>query len=481
MSDTVRTRFAPSPTGFMHIGNLRTGLYAYLFARHNGGKFILRIEDTDRERTVEGAVGMIYRTLKAAGIEYDEGPDRDGGVGPYVQSERADIYKKYAEELVERGGAYYCFCTKERLETIIGENGTHTYDRKCRNIPLEEAKARVAAGEPYVIRQKVPDGVVSSYKDMVYGEISVSSDDIEDGVLLKSDGMPTYNFANVVDDHLMGITHVLRGAEYLSSTPKYNLIYDAFGWERPHYMHLPAIMKDATRKLSKRYGDANFEDFIAKGYLPQAVVNYVALLGWCPKSGDEKMTMDEMIAQFTPDGVSVSSSIFDEQKMKWLNGEYLKAMTEDEFYAVSLPYIEKGVAGGAYDKREIARLMQTRVDVLGEIPEKIAFLGDFGEYDLSMYEHKKMKVDLEVAKKAVEVSISALESLEAWDEEGIRSAISAAAEGAQMKGGQVMFSMRVALTGQPSTPGGAIEMAVVLGKEESMRRLRFSAELLDRN
>ena len=297
MSDTVRTRFAPSPTGFMHIGNLRTGLYAYLFARHNGGKFILRIEDTDRERTVEGAVGMIYRTLKAAGIEYDEGPDRDGGVGPYVQSDRADIYKKYAEELVERGGAYYCFCTKERLETISGENGTHTYDRKCRNIPLEEAKARVAAGEPYVIRQKVPDGVVSSYKDMVYGEISVSSDDIEDGVLLKSDGMPTYNFANVVDDHLMGITHVLRGAEYLSSTPKYNLIYDAFGWERPHYMHLPAIMKDATRKLSKRYGDANFEDFIAKGYLPQAVVNYVALLGWCPKSGDEKMTMDEMIAQ----------------------------------------------------------------------------------------------------------------------------------------------------------------------------------------
>ncbi len=481
MSDTVRTRFAPSPTGFMHIGNLRTGLYAYLYARNNGGKFILRIEDTDRERTVEGAVGMIYRTLKAAGIEYDEGPDRDGGVGPYVQSERADIYKKYAEELVERGGAYYCFCTKERLETISGENGTHTYDRKCRNIPLEETKARVAAGEPYVIRQKVPDGVVSSYKDMVYGEISVSSDDIEDGVLLKSDGMPTYNFANVVDDHLMGITHVLRGAEYLSSTPKYNLIYDAFGWERPHYMHLPAIMKDATRKLSKRYGDANFEDFIAKGYLPQAVVNYVALLGWCPKSGDEKMTMDEMIAQFTPDGVSVSSSIFDEQKMKWLNGEYLKAMTEDEFYAVSLPYIEKGIAGGAYGKREIARLMQTRVDVLGEIPDKIAFLGDFGEYDLSMYEHKKMKVDLEVAKKAVEVSISALESLEAWDEEGIRYAISAAAEGAQMKGGQVMFSMRVALTGQPSTPGGAIEMAVVLGKEESMRRLRFSAELLGRN
>lgn len=481
MSDTVRTRFAPSPTGFMHIGNLRTGLYAYLFARHNGGKFVLRIEDTDRERTVQGAVEMVYRTLKAAGIDYDEGPDRDGGVGPYIQSERADIYKKYAEELVERGGAYYCFCTKERLESISGENGTHTYDRKCRNIPFDEVKARVAAGEPYVVRQKVPDGVVSSYRDMVFGEISVSSEDIEDGVLLKSDGMPTYNFANVVDDHLMGITHVLRGAEYLSSTPKYNLIYDAFGWERPHYMHLPAIMKDATRKLSKRYGDANFEDFLAKGYLPQAVVNYVALLGWCPKSGDEKMTMDEMIAQFTPDGVSVSNSIFDEQKMKWLNGEYLKAMTEDEFYAVSLPYIEKGVAGGNYDKREIARLMQTRVDVLGDIPEKIAFLGDFGEYDISMYEHKKMKVDLDVAEKAVKVSIDALEGLDEWSEESIRAAISAAAEAAGMKGGQVMFSMRVALTGQPSTPGGAIEMAVVLGREESLRRLRFSQKLLERN
>lgn len=481
MPDTVRTRFAPSPTGFMHIGNLRTGLYAYLFARHNGGKFILRIEDTDRERTVDGAVDMVYRTLKAAGIEYDEGPDRDGGVGPYVQSERASIYKKYAEELVERGGAYYCFCTKERLESKSGENGTHTYDRKCRNIPLEEAKARAAAGEPYVIRQKVPDGVVSSYEDMVFGKISVSSEDIEDGVLLKSDGMPTYNFANVVDDHLMGITHVLRGAEYLSSTPKYNLIYDAFGWERPRYMHLPAIMKDATRKLSKRYGDANFEDFIAKGYLPQAVVNYVALLGWCPKSGDEKMTMEEMIAQFTPDGVSVSNSIFDEQKMKWLNGEYLKAMTEEEFYSVSLPYIEKGTSGGNYDLKEIARLMQTRVDVLGEIPEKIAFLGEFGEYDLAMYEHKKMKVDLEVAKKAVEVSIRALEDVEEWSEEGIRAAVTAAAESASMKGGQLMFSMRVALTGQPSTPGGAIEMAVVLGKQESMKRLRFSAQLLGRN
>ena len=477
MSQTVRTRFAPSPTGFMHIGNLRTGLYAYLFARHNGGKFILRIEDTDRERTVEGAEEMVYRTLAAAGMDYDEGPDRDGGVGPYIQSKRADIYKKYAEELVERGGAYYCFCTKERLESL-GDGKVHTYDRKCRDIPLSEAKARAAAGEKFVIRQKVPFGVVSSYTDMVYGDISVSTDDIEDGILLKSDGMPTYNFANVVDDHLMGITHVIRGAEYLSSTPKYNLIYDAFGWERPNYMHLPAIMKDATRKLSKRYGDANFEDFVAKGFLPQAIVNYVALLGWCPKSGAEKMTMDEMIAEFTPDGVSVSSSIFDEAKMRWLNGEYLKAMTEEEFLAVAEPYIRRGVRAEKYDIREIARLMQTRADVLGDIPEKIEFLDSFGEYDLGMYEHKKMKVDLEVAKKAVKVSISALEPLSDWTEEGIRAAITAAAEQAGMKSGQVMFAMRVALTGQPSTPGGAMEMAVVLGKEESMKRLAFSEGLL---
>ena len=478
MEKTVRTRFAPSPTGFMHIGNLRTGLYAYLFARHNGGKFILRIEDTDRERMVEGAEQMVYRTLAAAGIDYDEGPDRDGGVGPYVQSERAGIYREYAEKLVELGGAYYCFCTKERLESLHGENGTHTYDRHCRDLSPDEVKARLAAGEPYVIRQKVPDGVVSSYRDMVFGEISVSAEDIEDGVLLKSDGMPTYNFANVVDDHLMGITHVIRGTEYLSSTPKYNLIYDAFGWERPQYMHLPPIMKDATRKLSKRYGDANFEDFIAKGYLPAAVVNYVALLGWCPKNNAEKMTMEEMIELFDVDGISVSGSIFDEAKMRWLNGEYLKAMTEEEFFAAAEPWIEKSKAA-RFDKREIARLMQTRVDVLGEIPEKVDFLDEFGAYDLGMYEHKKMKVDLEVAKRAVKVAESAIEPLTEWTEENIKAAVTAAAEEVGMKGGQVMFSMRVALTGQPSTPGGAIEMAVVLGKQESMRRLRFSEGLLE--
>lgn len=474
----VRTRFAPSPTGFMHIGNLRTGLYAYLYARKHGGTFILRIEDTDQERKVEGAVEAIYRILKTAGLDYDEGPDKDGGFGPYVQTERMGMYKQYAEQLVDLGGAYYCFCDKERLESLKDENGQHTYDKHCRNIPIDEAKARVAAGEPYVIRQKVPENVVSSYTDLVYGEISVSTEDIEDGVLLKSDGLPTYNFANVVDDHLMGITHVMRGTEYLSSTPKYNLMYDAFGWARPTYIHLPPIMKDAQRKLSKRYGDANFEDFLLKGYLPEAIVNYIALLGWCPKNNREKMTLQEMIEEFDVDGISKSPAIFDEQKMRWLNGEYLKAMTDEEFFEVAKPYILKSKAGGVYNDFEIARLMKTRVDILGDIPEKIDFLVDFGEYDVNMYLHQKMKVDFDVAKKALAVAYDGLKDLDDWSEEALRECMKSSAEANSLKGGQVMFSVRVALTGQPSTPGGAIEMAVVLGKEESLKRLAFSIDYL---
>ncbi len=480
MSDQVRTRFAPSPTGFMHIGNLRTGLYAYLFARKNNGKFILRIEDTDQERKVDGAVEMVYRTLATAGIGYDEGPDKDGGFGPYVQTERMGLYKQYAELLVERGGAYYCFCDKERLEGLKDANGTHTYDKHCRNLSKEEVAARIAAGEPYVIRQKVPEGVTSSYQDMVFGEISVDSSDIEDGVLLKSDGLPTYNFANVVDDHLMAITHVIRGTEYLSSTPKYNLIYDAFGWDRPKYMHLPPIMKDATRKLSKRFGDANFEDFIAKGYLPEAVVNYIALLGWCPKDNKEKMTMEEMMQEFGEDGISHSSSIFDEAKMRWLNGEYLKAMTPEQFEEVATPWIKKGIGDGNYDIKVLAELMQTRVDVLGDIPEKLAFLNNFGEYDLGMYVHQKMKVDVNVAKTAVKVAIEALSELEDWSADGIKNRIKEYCESIGMKAGQVMFCMRVALTGAAVTPGGAIEMALVLGKKESWGRLLYSLELLSK-
>lgn len=480
MSDTVRTRFAPSPTGFMHIGNLRTGLYAYLFARKNNGKFILRIEDTDQERKVEGAIEMVYRTLATAGITYDEGPDKDGGVGPYIQTERMGIYKEYAKKLVELGGAYYCFCDKERLESLQGEGGVHTYDKHCRNLSKEEVERRLAAGESYVIRQKVPEGVVSSYDDMVFGRISVDTADIEDGVLLKSDGLPTYNFANVVDDHLMGITHVIRGTEYLSSTPKYNLIYDAFGWERPKYMHLPPIMKDATRKLSKRYGDANFEDFIAKGYLPQAVVNYIALLGWCPKDNKEKMTMQELIDEFDVSGISHSSSIFDEAKMRWLNGEYLKAMSEQDFEKVATPWIKQAIGDKDYDVKEMALLMQTRVDVLNEIPEKLAFLNEFGEHDLAMYEHQKMKVTKDVAKRALGVAIAALEDFDDWSADAIKEQIKTKSEEEGIKSGQVMFTMRVALTGAPVTPGGAIEMAVVLKKDETLRRMRYSLSLLEK-
>lgn len=480
MSDTVRTRFAPSPTGFMHIGNLRTGLYAYLFARKNNGKFILRIEDTDQERKVEGAIEMVYRTLATAGITYDEGPDKDGGVGPYIQTERMAIYKEYAKKLVELGGAYYCFCDKERLESLQGEGGVHTYDKHCRNLSKEEVERRLAAGESYVIRQKVPERVVSSYDDMVFGTISVDTADIEDGILLKSDGLPTYNFANVVDDHLMGITHVIRGTEYLSSTPKYNLIYDAFGWERPKYMHLPPIMKDATRKLSKRFGDANFEDFIAKGYLPEAVVNYIALLGWCPKDNKEKMSMQEMIDEFDVSGISHSSSIFDEAKMRWLNGEYLKAMSAEDFEKVATPWIEKAIDGRDYDVKELALLMQTRVDILSEIPEKLAFLNEFGEHDLAMYEHQKMKVDREVAKRALGVAIAALEDFNDWSADAIKEQIKAKSEEEGIKSGQVMFTMRVALTGAPVTPGGAIEMAVVLRKDETLRRMKYSLSLLQK-
>lgn len=474
MNDIVRTRFAPSPTGFMHIGNLRTGLYAYLFAKKHGGKFILRIEDTDRERKVEGAVEMIFRTLRTAGIEYDEGPGKDGGFGPYVQTERMSLYKQYAELLVERGGAYYCFCDRERLEALKDENGVHTYDKHCRNLTERQVADKLAQGVPYVIRQKVPEGVVSSYEDMVFGPISVDSSDIEDGILLKSDGLPTYNFANVVDDYLMRITHVIRGTEYLSSTPKYNLIYDAFGWPRPKYMHLPPIMKDAARKLSKRFGDANFEDFIAKGYLPEAIVNYIALLGWCPKDNREKMTLEEMADAFDTSGISHSSSIFDEAKMRWLNGEYLKAMSEEEFFDVARPWICGVLESDKFDLREIAKLMQTRADILSDIPPKIEFLNNFSRYDLNMFVHQKMKVDFNIAFQAVKVSIGAFEELKEWTEEDIKEALKAAAEKVGLKGGQVMFSVRVALTGEPVTPGGAIEMAMVLGKKESIARLKTS-------
>ena len=473
----VRTRFAPSPTGFMHIGNLRTALYAYLYAKHNDGDFILRIEDTDRERFVEGAVDVIYSTLKKSGIGHDEGPDKDGGVGPYVQSERKYLYKKYAEELVARGGAYYCFCDKERLASLADDKGIRKYDKRCLHLPKEEVAAKLASGAEYVIRQNIPEEGMTEYEDMVYGTIRVPCADMEDEVLLKSDGMPTYNFANVVDDHLMEISHVIRGNEYLSSTPKYNLMYDAFGWERPRYMHLPPIMKDAQRKLSKRYGDANFEDFIAKGYLPEAIVNYIALLGWSPKGNEDKMTMQELIDSFDVSGVSKSPSVFDETKMKWLNGLYIKEMTEESFLAAATPWFEKSAAKG-YDYALLAKLLQGRIEIFGEIEEKVAFLDQFGPVDPELYYHKKMKTDASVAKELLPYAIDVLKNTVPFDNATLFEAFGKMCEEKGIKKGQLLFVLRAAITAVASTPGGATEMAVLLGRETALERLQKAIEQL---
>ena len=480
MENIVRTRFAPSPTGFMHLGGMRTALYCYLYAKAHNGKFVLRIEDTDQERFVEGATEVIYSSLKEGGMTYDEGPDVGGDYGPYVQSQRKDIYLKYAKELIENGGAYYCFCTKERIESLRDENGNVRYDKHCLHLSKEEVESRLAAGEPYVIRQNIPEHGVGEYEDAIYGHISVDYSELEDGVLIKSDGMPTYNFANVVDDHLMHITHVIRGTEYLSSTPKYNLMYDAFGWERPVYIHLPPIMKDATRKLSKRYGDANFDDFVSKGYVPEAIINYIALLGWCPKDNSEKMTMSEMIEKFSLDGVSKSPAIFDDAKCRWLNGEYLKAMTDEEFLKVALPFIKKSKAYGKYDDMLLARLMKTRVEILSEIPEKIDFLEEFGEYDPQLFCHKKMKTDESLAKTVLPMIRETLEKLPSFTHDAIHDSLIALATEKGYKNGQILWTARVALTGKDVTPGGAVEMAELLGKDRSLERIDFSLSLLNK-
>lgn len=478
MDTEVRTRFAPSPTGFMHIGNLRTALYAYLFARANNGKFLLRIEDTDQERQVKGAIELIYRTLDASGIEVDEGPLNGGAYGPYIQSERKTIYAEYAKLLISLGGAYYCFCDKERLESLTDENGNRKYDKHCLTLSKDEVERRLKAGEPYVIRQNIPTSGKTSYTDMVFGEITVDCADLEDNILLKSDGMPTYNFANVVDDHLMKITHVIRGTEYLSSTPKYNLIYKSFGWETPGYMHLPPIMKDAQRKLSKRYGDANFEDFIAKGYLPEAIVNYIALLGWSPKNNAEKLSMQDLISLFSVDGLTKSGSIFDEDKMKWLNGQYIKELQFEKFCEKARPFYENSVIKGKYDYDKFSRLLQSRIDIFDEIPEKVAFIEDFGDYDTALFVHQKMKTTPEIAKTAIAGAIEVFKNLEPFTEAAIHDGLNAKCEELQLKKGQLFWSVRVALTGQASTPGGAVEMADILGKEESLRRLRYSFNLI---
>ena len=467
----VRTSFAPSPTGYMHIGNLRTALYGYLYAMKEGGDFILRLEDTDSKRYVDGAVQIIYDTLKDAGIRYAEGPDVGGDFGPYIQSERGAIYRAYAEKLVELGGAYYCFCDKERIDSLKDENGIGRYDKHCLHLSKEEIREKLAAGVPYVIRQNIPESGTGSYTDLVYGEVSVDFKDIEDGVLLKSDGMPTYNFANVVDDHLMGITHVIRGSEYLSSTPKYNLMYDAFGWERPAYIHLPPIMKNSHEKLSKRNGDASYQDLVDKGYVKEAIVNYIALLGWSPKSNVEKMTLRELEENFSLAGINKSPSIFDEPKLRWLSGEYIKAMTDEEFLSLSEPFLQKSKAYGKYDSLKLAHILKTRTEVMSDIPSKIDFIEEFGPFDSALYFNKKMKSDENIAREVLPDALEKLSSLETFENAAIYAALCDLAAARGMKNGQVLWCVRVALTGRENTPGGASEMAEILGKERSLERI----------
>ncbi|MBO5889417.1 MAG: glutamate--tRNA ligase [Clostridia bacterium] len=472
--EKVRTRFAPSPTGFMHLGGLRTALYAYLFAKHNDGDFILRIEDTDRERFVDGALEVIYSSLINSGLKYDEGPDVGGNYGPYTQSERKEMYMEYAKKLIDLGGAYYCFCSKERLESLTDENGNRKYDKHCLKISKEEAEERIKNGEPFVIRQNIPSEGVSSYEDLIYGTIEVDYNDLEDNILIKSDGMPTYNFANVIDDHLMEISHVIRGTEYLSSTPKYNLMYDAFGWKRPTYIHLPTIMKDATRKLSKRYGDANFDDFINKGYLEEAIINYVALLGWCPKNNAEKMTIPEMIELFDLSGISKSPSIFDDVKLRWLNGEYLKAMDLDEFVKRAEPFFKKSEVYGKYDITKISKLIKNRIEILNDIPEKVKFLTEFNEFDANLYENAKQKSSVEVAKTLLPIIINEVNEITDFTNDVIFATLSEKANELQIKSKTLFYVMRIALTGLEVTPGGATEIADILGKEECVKRLTLS-------
>ncbi len=485
MSDNqvcVRTRFAPSPTGYMHVGNLRTALYAYLLARSQNGKFILRIEDTDQARYVENAVQVIYNTLKAAGLSHDEGPDVGGDCGPYVQSERRPIYRGYAEELVRRGAAYYCFCGKEEAAESDGAAPSAGYDGRCRRLDPATVKAYLAEGRPCVIRQKIDKEGSTTYTDLVYGEITIENKVLDDQILLKSDGMPTYNFANVVDDHLMKITHVVRGCEYLPSTPKYNLLYRAFGWEIPQYVHLPLIMgKDAegnVSKLSKRHGSVSFEGLVAEGYLPEAIINYVALLGWSPKNDREIFSLAELEQMFSIHGLNKSSAVFDYDKFSWMNGEYLKALTPEEFALRG--YAFSGFDGTALAERWplIAPLLQQRILRFTEIPEKTGFLLEQPAYTAELFNNKKSKSSPETAKTALAALLPQFEALEDWSADPLNELMAAYAAGADVKLGQPMWAVRIGVSGLAVTPGGPAEIMVILGREESLRRLRNAQALL---
>lgn len=486
----IRTRFAPSPTGFMHVGNLRTALYEYLTTKHEDGDFILRIEDTDQERYVEGATDVIYNTLKIAGITHDEGPDIGGDFGPYVQSERLTLYKPYAEQLVKEGKAYYCFCTKERLESLKAnakEGEVVGYDRHCRNLPIEEIEAQLNAGTPYVIRQKSPLEGESTYHDCVYGDITIPNKELDDQVLIKADGFPTYNFANVIDDHTMGITHVVRGSEYLSSTPKYNALYDAFGWDIPTYIHLPLIMgksidengETVVSKLSKRHGSTGFFDLVNEGFLPEAIMNYIALLGWAPAGEYENreiFKMDELIKAFDINGISKSPSVFDYDKLEWVNAEYIKAMTSEEFLKNAKPfYDELGIDASNYALLE--EILKPRITRFPQIIEKLEFLKELADYDLTLFEHKKSKSTLDTSKDALATAIPVLEATE-WNREAISEALVNLATAKEVKNALIMWPVRIAAAGVAVTPGGCAEVLILLGKDEAIRRLKVGYDRL---
>ena len=479
----VRTRFAPSPTGYMHVGNLRTALYTYLIARHAGGKFILRIEDTDQGRYVEGAVDVIYSTMRACGLTHDEGPDVGGPVGPYVQTERRGLYKEYAELLIARGHAYRCFCDKDDAaeENVSDGAVIHKYDGRCSRLSEEEIAANLAAGKPYVIRQKIPREGKTTFHDEIFGDITVDNDTLDDQVLIKRDGLPTYNFANVIDDHLMGITHVVRGSEYLSSTPKYNLLYEGFGWEIPKYIHCSPVMRDQHNKMSKRHGDPSYEDLKAQGYLTEAILNYVALLGWAPKgerSEQEIFSLSELVEAFDIAGISKSPAIFDIDKLTYFNATYLRAMAPEDFAKAAEPYIREAVKNPAIDVSAVAALLQARCEKLTEIPEKVDFFDQLPDYGVECFTNKKSKTNPEVSQAMLEAAIPALEGIGDWTADAVHDTLIALAEHLGVKNATLMWPVRIAAAGKLVTPGGAVEICHILGKDETLRRLRLGLDKL---
>ena len=480
---TVKTRFAPSPTGRMHVGNLRTALYAYLIAKHEGGKFMLRIEDTDQERFMEGALEIIYRTLAKTGLVHDEGPDKDGGVGPYVQSERQaqGLYMKYAKKLIEQGDAYYCFCDKERLESLkteVAGKEITVYDKHCLHLSKEEIKANLAAGKPYVIRINMPTEGTTTFHDELYGDITVENNELDDMILIKSDGYPTYNFANVIDDHLMGITHVVRGNEYLSSAPKYNRLYEAFGWEIPKYIHCPLITNEDHQKLSKRCGHSSYEDLLDQGFLTEAIVNFVALLGWSPSSDNEIFSLEELVKEFDYHRISKSPAVFDMVKLRWMNGEYMKKMDDEKFYEMALPYL-KEVITKDLDFHKIAAMVKTRIEVFPDIKDHVDFFEKVPEYETSMYVHKKMKTNEETSLQVLREVQPLLEAQEDFSNDALFEMLSAYAKEHGYKVGYVMWPIRTALSGKQMTPAGATEILEVLGKEESLVRIQAAIDKLN--